>query len=126
MAEEYTYYRLQFGLSGVGFVNLLAEGTITFTGDGEDLIAMEGQIGTLEPLQKGMELSGAVYIPQATEAYKKIQEYWKAGTEITMTAFYGNQAATADGKFNAPNISDNGTKMNFTFRGKEPRFRTIS
>jgi len=126
MAEAYTYYRLQFGLAGVGFVNLLAEGTITFVGDGEDLVAMEGQVGTLEPLQKGMEISGAVYIPTATEAYDKIREYWQAGSEVTMTAFYGNKASTSDGKFNAPNISDNGTKMNFTFRGKEPRTRTIT
>lgn len=125
-AETYTYRRLQFGLQEVGFVNLVQDGEINFTGESEDLEAIEGTIGILAPKSKGMEISGTLFVPAATEAYSKILDFWQNDTEVSMIAWFGQRRAFAKGHFNAPAVTEDGTRMTFTFRGKEPRIASTA
>jgi hypothetical protein len=44
---------------------------------------------------------------------------------VEVAATYGTDYVKAVGRFNAPEITDDGTKMSFTFIGQDPVFRDL-
>ncbi len=122
---ELPHNRGRIGLSGVGWIAELESFTVTPQGDPEDLEAIEGTVGQLEPKGKRLEISGTVFIPTVRHAYNAIVEYWDGFTRVEMVAEFGNKFVSAKGRFNAPEVTDDGTRMNFTFRGSNPVFREL-
>jgi hypothetical protein len=89
------------------------------------LRALEGAVGALLPTGLSVNMSGVVFIPYQRHVYTKVRKYWKAGTRVEVAATYGTDYVKAVGRFNAPEITDDGTKMSFTFIGQDPVFRDL-
>jgi hypothetical protein len=112
MASQLAHVRGAIGLAGVGWVAEVETFTITPVGDPEDLEALEGTVGQLEPKGKRLEITGTVFIPSDRAAYDKILEYWNGFTRVEMYAVFGIQFISAYGRFNA-------------FRGENPKLRRL-
>lgn len=81
-------------------------------------------MGALEPKGKGANVTGSVYVPVTSHAYSQIINAWNTFKRITLIGWYGNQKVTVTGRMNAPQMSDDGTKCNFTFVGFDPKIET--
>ena len=125
MAQELPHVRGSLNIAGIGNVSELESFTVTYEGDPEVLRALEGAVGALLPTGLSVNMSGVVFIPYTMHAYTKIVDYWKAGTRVECASVYGNRYTKAVGRFNAPEITDDGTKLSFTFIGQDPVIRDL-
>lgn len=125
MASQLAHRRGKIGIAGVGWVAEVENFTVTPMGDPEDLEAIEGTVGQLEPKGKRVEIAGTVFIPQARHAYSVIYDYWKNFTRVECWAVVGTKFISAFGRFNAPIFNEDGTRMDFTFRGENPKDRNL-
>lgn len=126
MAGELPHIRGKIGLAGVGWLAELESFDVSFEGDPIDLEAIEGTVGQLEPKGKRIEISGVLFVPTTSHAQSKITTYWNSFTRVEMVAEWGNMFVSAKGRFNAPKVSDDGTKLSFTFRGASPKIRALA
>ncbi len=120
MATTRAIRKIKVGLPEIGFVNMLSDVSVEFTGDPEMANAIEGTVGIIKPAEKGMRVTGSIWIPaEDTAEYTKILDFWFGDKELSMTVFFGAKRAKAEGMFNAPSISDDGTKISFEFNGHD-------
>jgi hypothetical protein len=125
MAAQLAHNRGAIGIAGIGWVSEVESFTVTPVGDPEDLEALEGTVGQLEPKGKRLEIGGTIFIPAARHAYTIIYDYWKNFTRLECYAVVGTKFISAVGRFNAPEFTDDGTRFTFVFRGVAPKDRDI-
>lgn len=125
MATQLAHKRGMIGLAGIGWLAELETFSVTMMGDPEDLEALEGTVGQLEPKGKRVEISGTVFIPESSAAYAKIVQYWDGFTRVECWAVFGKKFVAAYGRFNAPTITEDGTRLDFTFKGENPKIRNL-
>jgi hypothetical protein len=126
MPEVLAHGRGRLGIAGIGWVAEVENFTVTATGDPEQLAAIEGTVGYLDPMAPGCEIAGTVFIPKQTNAaYNKIYDSWAANTRLEAWAHIGNILIASFGKFNAPVFTENGTRLDFTLQGEKPRKRNL-
>ena len=125
MPGELPHRRGKIAFEGIGFVAEVESFSIEFQGDPEPLLAIDGTVGALEPKGKGVNVTGTLFVPVTTHAYSKIIEKWYSFTRVTFVGFFGNQKVTATGRFNAPTVPEDGTRVGFTFVGFDPKIETV-
>lgn len=121
MATELAHGYGALFIEGLGKVAELEDVSGQFTGDSEDLIAIEGTVGTLPPKARGIEVSGTAFVPNISGAYSRITEYWESDKLTYVVLRFGGMKVVTYGRFNAPGFTDAGTKFAFTLRGRTPR-----
>lgn len=121
MASELSHGYGSLYLKGIGKVAELEDVSGQFVGDGTDLEAIEGTVGTLPPKAKGIEVSGTAFVPNVAAAYSKITEMWQDDALCYAVMRFGGMKIVTYGRFNAPGFTDAGTKFDFTMRGRTPR-----
>ena len=125
MSGELPHNRGRLAIQGVGWLGELESFEVNFQGDPEDLEAIEGTVGQLPPKGKRVEITGVLFVPDVEHVGSKILEYWDGFTRVGMIAEYGNKHIACKGRFNAPQIGDDGTRFNFTFKGANPKIRSL-
>lgn len=121
MATELAHGYGALYIEGLGKVAELEDVSAQFQGDSEDLIALEGTVGTLPPKARGIEITGTSFVPNISGAYSRVVEYWNDDKLTYAVLRFGGLKIVAFGRFNAPGFSDAGTKFSFTMRGRTPR-----
>lgn len=117
MPSELPHQRGQIAIAGIGWLNELESFTATPVGDPEDLEAIEGTVGQLEPKGKRVEVSFVLFIPMQRHAYSTLFEYWYDFTRFGFVTRVGTKLIQAKGRINAPDFTDDGTRCNCTIRG---------
>ena len=121
MATELVHGYGALFIEGLGKVAELEDVSGQLQGDSEDLIALEGTVGTLPPKAKGIEISGTAFVPNIDGAYSAIVKRWDDGDLTYAVLKFGGLKIVTYGVFNAPGFTDSGTKFNFSMRGRTPR-----
>jgi len=121
MATELAHGYGALFIEGLGKVAELEEVSGQFQGDSEDLIALEGTVGTLPPKARGIEITGTSFVPNISGAYSRVTEYWEDDKLTYAVLKFGGMKVVTYGRFNAPGFTDSGTKFSFTMRGRTPR-----
>jgi hypothetical protein len=124
MATELPHGRGKIAIQGVGFATEVESFSSRYTGDPEQLVSTDGVVGVLPAKSKGAEISFTVFIPNVDHVYSAVQDYWKDDTRVTLICWYGNSKCVCKGRFNGPEVSDDGTKMSCTFIGADPKIST--
>jgi hypothetical protein len=121
MATELAHGWGALYIEGLGKVAELEDVSGEFTGDGTDLEALEGTVGTLPPKAKGINVSGNAFVPNTAGAYSEIVRKWDNGDLCYAVLRFGGMKIVTYGRFNAPSFTESGTKFAFSFRGRTPR-----
>jgi len=121
MPGELPHNRGLLSIEGIGYVAELKTFDPQFTGDPTAQIALEGTVGSLPPLGKGMNVTGTVFMPAVKAAYSVIMDHWFRDRLFTATVEFGNARWQAEGRLNAPSGGESASELSFEFIGHHLR-----